>query len=103
MLEQEIALAVVDLWPSLSSRQREIVDDVIDGFGSIDSDTSRRLLLRFLKEAKDHPERIGFHPELSAHGCSDGFRIIDHRGQSTVERCRICSSPPREIPESIYS
>ncbi len=105
MLEQEIATAVVDLWPDLSPRQREMVDDVIAGFGAVDSDSSRRLLLRFLKQAKEHPERVGFHPGMSAHGCSEGFRIIDESGPSTVERCRICSPDYQrsEIPESPYA
>ena len=92
MLEQQIVEETTALWPLLTPTERETVQGVIEGFRSIDSDASRRLLLRFLKQARLDPRRIGYHPDLRPCGCLDGFRTIRDDGHHlTVARCSICS------------
>ena len=104
MVDHEIASEVVALWPRLSPRQRNTVTGVIDGFAAMDTPASRRLLLRYLRNATAHPELVGSHLDLRPCGCDNGFRTVNSTGQSTVERCRICSIPvPAYLPPSPYS
>lgn len=87
----------------LKETQREIVDTVISDFSKLGGATSQRAILLYLRKATEHPEHIGFHPDVTPCGCENGFRIKEEHGSTfTVERCVRCSDPERfrDIPSS---
>ena len=106
MDDNDVTNEIAGLWPLLTPRQRDVVSDVITGFRSVRTDSSERLLLDFLRRARQNPKLVGSNTDLRPCGCLDGFRPVSDDGRSlTVERCRICSDDidPTTFPETIYN
>lgn len=80
------------LWPKLSTRQRDVVSEVVRGFGASRSPAAERLLLLYLRNARANPTTVGLDLSQTACGCDRGFRV-QSLNPFTVVRCRVCSEP----------
>lgn len=103
MENETITLLKQQLWPLISERQKEIVEQIISGFSTINTQASERIIIRYLRKALESPKHIGFNPELNLCGCDKGFVIYDDRNTgTTVAKCHSCYDPEKfqDIPPS---